>query len=67
MNYMLSAIITEVWVEVTIPLMPKIVANGMNITTVLFVPAAKEALEVQEPICCSTRERIDLITTIEYD
>jgi len=58
MNYMQWATITEAWVEDTTQPMPKTEENGMSIMTVRFVLAVKEASEVPEPICFSTKERI---------
>lgn len=46
--------------------MPKTEENGMSIMTVRFVLAVKEASEVPEPICFSTKERIDLTILIKY-
>lgn len=51
----------EVWEEATTRLTLKMAVNGMSITTVLSVHAAKAVWEAREPICCFTGERIDLI------
>ena len=59
MNCMQLVIIMEVWEEDTILLMPRIMDNGMTLTTLAFIKSKPQKWLVQLHICFFIKELID--------